>query len=209
MPDELVEATLPHLSPTVAAMVRVQRLTGMRPQEVVLMRAGDIDRADPACWVYRPAPAQGPAPRPERLVFLGPGPRRSCGRSWSLSRGYLFSPRRAEEQRRAESGPGGSRRRRLPGGAAAEGEPEAGAGELYDDGAYRKAIRRACMKAGRAGLVPAPAAAHRRPREFRRRYGLEASQALLGHSELGTTQIYAEGDRERPRDGSWRDRLNT
>ncbi len=30
--DEVVERTLAHLSPTVAAMVRVQRLTGMRPQ---------------------------------------------------------------------------------------------------------------------------------------------------------------------------------
>jgi integrase len=32
--DAVVEATLPHLSETVAAMVRLQRLTGMRPDEV-------------------------------------------------------------------------------------------------------------------------------------------------------------------------------
>ncbi len=37
--DEVVERTLPLLSPTVTTMVRVQRLSGMRPQEVILMRA--------------------------------------------------------------------------------------------------------------------------------------------------------------------------
>jgi integrase len=68
--DEVVERTLPLLSPTVAAMVRLQRLTGMRPQEVVLMRAVDIDRAEPACWVYRPARHKGSHHGRERLVFL-------------------------------------------------------------------------------------------------------------------------------------------
>jgi integrase len=41
--DDVVEKTLVHLSPTVAAMVRLQRATGMRPGEVVLARASDID----------------------------------------------------------------------------------------------------------------------------------------------------------------------
>ena len=36
-------------------MVRLQRLTGMRPQEVILMRGADIDRSDAECWAYRPA----------------------------------------------------------------------------------------------------------------------------------------------------------
>ena len=35
VPVEVVEATLPHLSPQVAAMVRLQLLTGARPGEVV------------------------------------------------------------------------------------------------------------------------------------------------------------------------------
>jgi site-specific recombinase XerD len=36
---------------------------------------------------------------------------------------------------------------------------------------------------------------HSAASEFRRRYGLEVAQALLGHSELGVTQVYAEVDR--------------
>jgi hypothetical protein len=41
--DEAVEKTLPLMPPTVAGMVRVQRLTGMRPQEVTALRPCDID----------------------------------------------------------------------------------------------------------------------------------------------------------------------
>jgi len=35
-------------------MVKVQRLTGMRPGEVFKMRVGEIDqKTDPECWLYR------------------------------------------------------------------------------------------------------------------------------------------------------------
>jgi integrase len=50
VPDEVVEATLPHLSPQVAAMVRLQRLMGARPTEVCRMRGRDIDRSGPVWW---------------------------------------------------------------------------------------------------------------------------------------------------------------
>jgi integrase len=42
--DEVVEQTLPHLKPMIADMVQVQRLTGMRPGELVIMRVQDVDR---------------------------------------------------------------------------------------------------------------------------------------------------------------------
>lgn len=41
---------------------------------------------------------------------------------------------------------------------------------------------------------------HSAATEIRRRYGLEASQAVLGHSELGATQIYAEVNLNRARE---------
>ena len=49
----LVDATLPHLLPEIAAMVLVQKYTGARSGEVVEMREGDIDRAGDV-WVYKP-----------------------------------------------------------------------------------------------------------------------------------------------------------
>jgi integrase len=65
---------------------------------------------------------------------------------------------------------------------------------LYDDGAYRKPIRKACQKAGVPIWFPHPLR-HSAASEVRRRFGLEASQAVLGHGERGTTQVYVEVDR--------------
>src|SRR5262249_52996397 len=52
--EEVVLATLPYLSATVAAMVRLHLLTAARPGEIASIRPRDVDRSDPACWVYRP-----------------------------------------------------------------------------------------------------------------------------------------------------------
>jgi integrase len=56
--DAVVGATLPHLSPQVAAMVRLQRLTGMRPGEVAVMRGMDLEMSGPV-WLYRPGSDKG------------------------------------------------------------------------------------------------------------------------------------------------------
>jgi site-specific recombinase XerC len=58
--------------------------------------------------------------------------------------------------------------------------------------------RRACLKAGLPIWVPLPLR-HSAGTEVRKRYGLEASQAVLGHAELGVTQVYAEKDLEAAR----------
>lgn len=51
--DAVVEATIPFRSPAVAAMVRLQRATGMRPGEVVRVRWADVDTSA-GVWVFRP-----------------------------------------------------------------------------------------------------------------------------------------------------------
>ena len=51
--DTVVDATLPFARPPVAAMIRLQRLTGARPGEVCAMRACDLDMTG-AVWLYRP-----------------------------------------------------------------------------------------------------------------------------------------------------------
>jgi integrase len=113
--------------------------------------------------------------------------------------GYLFSPRRAEEQRRQELRAGRkspmtpSQRARRP-----KTDPRRAPGDLYDNGSYRKAIRRACLKLGIPVWFPHQLR-HAAAGEIRRRYGLEAAQAVLGHAELGVTQVYAEADLTRAR----------
>ncbi len=61
--DADVEAILPKLSPIMADMVRVQRLCGCRPGELLAMTVEAIDRSDPSCWEYRPATHKERAPR--------------------------------------------------------------------------------------------------------------------------------------------------
>jgi len=52
--DDVIVRTLPYLPATLRAMVKLQRLTGMRPSEVFNMRVGQIDRnADSGLWLYR------------------------------------------------------------------------------------------------------------------------------------------------------------
>jgi integrase len=51
--DSVVEATLPHLPTIVADMVRLQRLTGMRPGEVCSLRPCDVNKTDDV-WLYIP-----------------------------------------------------------------------------------------------------------------------------------------------------------
>jgi integrase len=194
--DATVERTLPRLSPTVAAMVRIQRLTGMRPQEVVLMRAGEIDRSDPALWVYRPSRHKNEHRGKERVIYLGPQAQALLAPFLGFGAGEpVFSPRRAEEHRRAEQR--ARRKSPLTPSQRARGPkpaPARAVGDLYDDSSYRKSIRRACLKLGLPIWFPHQLR-HTAASEIRRKYGLEASQAVLGHSELGTTQIYAEVDR--------------
>lgn len=53
MPDEHVAAVLPKVNMVVLAMIQVQELAGMRPQDIRNMRSGDIDMSGDV-WVYAP-----------------------------------------------------------------------------------------------------------------------------------------------------------
>ena len=66
-----VEAALPYMVPTVAAMVRLQLLSGMRTGEVLVMRDADLDTTG-GVWVYRPFKHKNRDRGKDRIVFLGP-----------------------------------------------------------------------------------------------------------------------------------------
>lgn len=108
--DEVIERTLPHLSDVVAAMVRLQRLTGCRPTEVCLIRPCDIERpardpqqrldfgAQPEAevWIYRPGRHKTEHHGRERRIYLGPKAQ-AVLQPWLNrdSEAYCFSPREA------------------------------------------------------------------------------------------------------------------
>jgi integrase len=203
--DALVEATLPHLPPVVRAMVEVQRLTGARPQDMVGMRPLDIDMSG-SVWEYRPAQYKtehrnkDDDPDRERVVFIGPRAQEVIRRWLPLAvDACIFRPAQSEEvrnekrrqERRSPITPSQAQRQRK---AGRKRPPR----DRYDTTSYRRAVRRACLKAGIPVWHPNQLR-HARGTEVRKRYGLEAAQAVLGHAELGVTQVYAEVDQEMAR----------
>jgi len=70
--DATVQATLPHLTPVVADMVRLQRITGCRPQDVCNLRPCDVDMSADV-WLYRPDTHKTEHHGRERIITIGPG----------------------------------------------------------------------------------------------------------------------------------------
>ena len=93
VPDEIVEATLPHFvqSEVAADMVRIQRLCGCRPGELVAMTVEEIDRRDPDCWWCQPRFHKTMHKGKERAIPIGKKARRYCSpTSWPRGRARCF-----------------------------------------------------------------------------------------------------------------------
>src|SRR5262249_6625611 len=142
-PDDHVNATLPFLPAPVRAMVELQRLTGCRPGEVMGMRAIDLYMSRPV-WAYRPASHKNKHRGLERVIFLGPQPKKAIKPSWTTDlEAYLFSPgayveamrRRGAEQRKTKRTPSELKRRR-------KANPRRVPAACYNRRSYRVAIVR-------------------------------------------------------------------
>ena len=68
--------------------------------------------------------------------------------------------------------------------------------EAYDSSTYRRAIQRACKKAGVARWHPHQLR-HNAATALRERFGIEAARVILGHRSAAVTEIYAEVNRDR------------
>ncbi len=199
-----VEPILTHTSRQVAAMIQVQWLTGMRPCEVVMMRACDIDTSADI-WVYEPHDHKNRWRGHRRLVPLGPQAQKLIKPLLKLStEAYIFSPRDAERernaQRRAErrTPMTPSQRKRKP-----KRRPKRAKRDRYDVDSYRRAISYAIQQANKERpddeQIPAwfpLQLRHSRATEIRKRFGLEAAQVALGHKRADVTQVYAERNLE-------------
>jgi integrase len=192
--DEDVQAVLPHLPRVVADMVRVQRLTGMRPGEVCAMTTRQLDMSSEV-WVYHLRRHKTAHHGKMRSVPIGP-------RAQEILRGYLrpeldaalFSPIESERQRKemmraARRTPLTPSQRRRDEQRAKK--PRRKLRQAYDTTNYAQAIRRACLAAVAPVWSPNQLR-HTKATELRKEFGLDAAGAVLGHSKLETTQIYAE-----------------
>jgi integrase len=146
-----VETTLPFMPPPVAALVRLQLLSGARGGELLGLRATEIDCSG-SVWVYRPPQHKNSWRTRQREIFFGPKAQEVLRPwlEWSPD-GPLFSPLAAEAQRNALRAEG-RRTPRWPShnrhAAARQAKRRRRAvGELYTSAAYRQAIERACERA--------------------------------------------------------------
>ena len=144
--DDLVDATLPHLTPTLAAMVQFQRLTGARPSEVCRLTTGMIDRSGEV-WVATFGDHKTAHKGKARRVFIGPQ-----AQAWiepylkNDTDAPVFSPQQSEKERRKAqneqrksyqscgNGPGTNRK----------AQPRKSPRRQYDNGSYNRAITYAC-----------------------------------------------------------------
>lgn len=71
VPQHIVSITLNHCGEVLADMIKLHELTGMRPNELCIMRPCDIDRTlDP--WLYEPSKHKMEWKGKDRKIYLGP-----------------------------------------------------------------------------------------------------------------------------------------
>ncbi len=196
VPEEHVTAVLLHVPRPVAAMIRFQVLTGMRCGEVRIIRGCDLNTTG-RVWTYAPAQHKNTHRGIARTVYLGPRAQevvRPFLRADTTE--YLFSPLEAREERyttlrrhRKSKVPPSQRNRRKV-------HPKRLPGACYSREGYRLAVVRGCKEASVDTWTPARLR-HNAATRFRKEYGLEAAQLVLGHAKADVTQIYAERDEER------------
>ncbi len=98
VPEEHIPPVLRKCNRQVAAMIQLQLLTGMRPDEVTIMRPCDIDRTE-EIWTYSPPTHKTEHHRITKTIILGPKAQEIL-QPW-LDRdptAYLFSPERFRRQ---------------------------------------------------------------------------------------------------------------
>jgi len=193
-----IEATLPHLPAVAVALVRFMLWTGCRPGEAVALRGRELERAG-RVWCYRPALHKTAWRGKARAIWIGPQAQAVLAPFLKLdpdapvfdaadeARERLADRREKRKTPLYPSHVAAQERKRRglpPGGAALESRP-------YTEAALRRALNRACAKAGIPPWAP-NRLRHACATRYRREVGIEAAALALGHSDAKTTLIYAE-----------------
>jgi integrase len=187
----IVRKTAKELSPVLRAMVRLQVATGMRPSELCTMRPCDIDRTG-SDWIYRPAKHKNKSKGKPRAIPIVGDAREAITDYLNRDPGsYCFSPAESvawwQVQKRAtrKSKVQPSQRDR------SKSDPSVKPGEHYTQDSYRRAIHRACIRAGVESWFPYQLR-HLNLTQVRDALGVEYAQAIGGHSRVDMTQVYAQ-----------------
>lgn len=188
---ETVRKTAALLSPVIKAMLRVHVSTGMRPSEICRIRPCDIDRST-GVWMYRPSkhktankgkrkavPILGDA-RDALTDYLNRDPQAFC---FSPAESVAWWQATKRAQRKSKVQPSQESR--------ALENPRKTPGNCFDANSYRQSIQRAAKRAGVEQWHPYQLR-HLAGTVVREALGIEAAQALLGHSQSAQTEHYAK-----------------
>ena len=209
VPDEVVEATLPHLPPVVADLVRVQRLTGMRPSEALMLRRADI-KQEGTIWKYTPTTHKNAHHGISRLIAIGPRAQAIINaQPKAAPDAFIFSYNGGVDR----YDQAGYRRAIQRGCERAFQYPAHLAPKVIVPTGRKKQPRLETPAEWRARLTLAERAevkayrdSHRwHPNQLRHtladavrdRFQIDASQVVLGHSKPTTTAIYASNNFKR------------
>jgi integrase len=208
--DEAVfRETLPHLSPTVRAMLELLWWTGARPSEVCVMRSADVDRSGET-WVYRPRSHKTAHRGHERRVFLGPQAQRVLEPWLRADRDqFIFQPseavaaqrrawakghrtaatraRAAANKRRAAA----EARRAKTGSSRPASRREAG--DRYTPQRLANAVRRACIKHRIQRWTPYMIR-HATATRIENTIDFDTARKVLGQRSAAVTQRYVHSD---------------
>ena len=197
--EAAVEQTLPHLPPPVAAMVRLQLLTGARGRELFGLRTRDIDRTGDV-WEYRPAGHKTAHHGHGRTIYFGPKAQAILAPFLSLDPDRcLFRPAdalawRNERQRQKRRTPLTPSQRARAEQAAKH--PRRNPKPRYGRTTYARAVARACAAAGAPHWHPHQLR-HTAGTRYRREGDVESAKIILGHQTDSITQHYAERDQQK------------
>lgn len=200
VPVETVEATLPHLNHVVRSMVELQARCGARPGEICCIKPSMVDRSlekTRGVWVIHYTEHKTAWRGKKRSIPLG-AKAQEILKPFLLLRAsddYCFSPaeatkRRLEERHANRKTPENCGN--VPGSNVVKRAIKK-PGAKYNTQSYGHSIRKACEKAGIEPWAP-NRIRHSYATSARKAYGLEIASVLLGHSEIGITQVYAEQD---------------
>jgi integrase len=188
-----VEATLPHLHPTVRAMVELQLLAGLRPGELCALRRRDVS-TDPRELVPLPGTGRSIAALKcgQTAVWLAvPGSHKTLGRG--KPRAACLGPQAQAVVRPLLDRPP----------AALLFSPAKAPGKSFTTQSYGKCVAAAVWRANRGRCradPPEPMVPDWRPNQLRHRAATEASEAtdrshaaaFLGHAGVDVIDVYLE-----------------
>lgn len=204
-------------------MIQLQRLSGMRPGEVCMMRTCDLDTSG-RVWVYTPETHKTEHHGRDRKIYFGPAAQ-AVLRQWLRAdpNDYLFQPREVVEESLAER----RRNRKSPMTPSQQARtrkhsPKKAPGACYTADSYRETIVKACAVAfphRELSKIPKKDLTSEQRRELkdwhrthrwhpnqlrhnaatklRREFGLDVARVILGHSSSAVTEVYAEVDRDK------------